>query len=41
MVLAARFPSLTLLFIALNLPFMHIIKVLLQRNAGKGAGLTD
>lgn len=35
MVLAARFPSLTLCFIALNLHFIHIIKVLLQRDAGK------
>lgn len=35
MVLTARFPSLTLSFIALNLPFMHIIKILSQCDAGK------
>lgn len=35
MVLTARFPSLTLNFMALNLSFMHIIKVLSQRNTGK------
>lgn len=34
-VLAARFPSLTLCFMALNLPFMPIIKVLLHCNTGK------
>lgn len=33
--LTARFPSLTLSFKALNLSFMHVIKVLSQCNAGK------
>lgn len=33
--LTARFPSLTLSFIALSLPLMHIINVLSQLNAGK------
>lgn len=33
--LTARFPSLTLSFIALSLRLMHIINVLSQLNAGK------
>lgn len=33
--LTARFPSLTLSFIAINISFMHIVKDLSQRNAGK------
>lgn len=32
----ASFPSLTLSFIDLSLPLMHIINVLSQLNAGKG-----